>query len=197
MEFSSLAMWVKPIGWTLLHAIWQAAALAIVYSLIVKGTNWSSRIKHNIGMGFLVTLAVSSLVTLFWLAPEAAVLQEGLLTVTVTPSEIGSEIIMVETSLLTQVEAFISPYLSWISMVWIIGLVLMSIRLLGGWWYWRYQVTGQAKKLPEEWSALVERMARQVGLVMVPAVKYSERVLVPVVVGVVRPVILLPLAMVN
>jgi outer membrane protein assembly factor BamB/beta-lactamase regulating signal transducer with metallopeptidase domain len=85
----------------------------------------------------------------------------------------------------------------WIAGGYCAGVLVMVVRLLAG-LYGGRRLRQAAASIREPWILeLVKRQSRALGLLLVPAVACCERVAVPVVVGILRPVILLPLSFVS
>jgi outer membrane protein assembly factor BamB/beta-lactamase regulating signal transducer with metallopeptidase domain len=78
-----------------------------------------------------------------------------------------------------------------------LGVVVMVIRLLAA-LYGGHRLRLAARSICEpQILELVVRQSRAIGLRLIPAVAYCERVAVPVVVGILRPVILVPMSLVS
>ena len=85
-----------------------------------------------------------------------------------------------------------SPYLSGI---YLLGVLLMTVRLARG-----IRGTHQLRRkvIPVKESVvreMIERQARRIGLKSAPLVGYCKRISIPIVIGILRPVILLPAMM--
>lgn len=86
------------------------------------------------------------------------------------------------------------PYLV---LAYVMGLLLMSLRLVGGWWVTLGLRTKGLGALPESIAELAQRAQRQSGLRRVVRFALSDRVNTPCVVGILRPIVLLPAAVVT
>ncbi len=85
----------------------------------------------------------------------------------------------------------------WIVAFYLTGVVFMLVRLIGG--TWRANRLGSKAELIGD-GALVERLnwlARKWSMRIVPALAQAEGVVVPKVVGLVRPIILLPVSLIT
>ena len=91
----------------------------------------------------------------------------------------------------------ITPVLPWFAVSWLAGVVLLSLRHFGGWWRvraWRRTGKRLVQEAPER---LASEIGRKLGLRrLVPIIKSAD-VLTPMLVGTVRPMILLPLRVVT
>ena len=92
----------------------------------------------------------------------------------------------------TVFETYLRPAAPHATAVYLFGVVVMFCRLTLS--LWGGQRLRRAATPVEDKSllAMVQRQAEQIGLATAPVVAYCRRVSVPVVVGVVKPIILLP-----
>ncbi len=85
----------------------------------------------------------------------------------------------------------------WIALLWMVGVLVLSLRLLGG--------VGQTHRLrhrgvsplPGEWQRTVAALAQRAGVTRAVVVLQSSLVQVPVVVGWFRPVVLMPVELLT
>ena len=84
-----------------------------------------------------------------------------------------------------------------VSVVYFFGCCAMLVRLvLAGWGCSRLSRAGE--RVTDKWMlALAQNTASQMGLKLTPILATCERVVVPVVVGLIRPVVLLPVSIVS
>ena len=88
----------------------------------------------------------------------------------------------------------IEPMLPAIVALWMAGVGVFSLRLLGGWLQARRWVRRQTRPLADPWPDRVERLKERLGVRRAVALLESARVEVPMVVGWLRPAILVPVA---
>ena len=82
--------------------------------------------------------------------------------------------------------------LPWLVTVWALGVGLLSVRLVGGWWRTRDLRTRAVSAAPPEWLALVSRLSHRLGVRRAVALAVSRALEVPVVIGHLKPVVLVP-----
>jgi beta-lactamase regulating signal transducer with metallopeptidase domain len=78
-------------------------------------------------------------------------------------------------------------------MLWLAGVVLLQLRLLGGWWRVRGLHRASLAAPPSTWQARTERLATSLGVRRLVHVVEAHAVDIPSVIGWWRPVILLPI----
>src|SRR5262249_7143767 len=88
----------------------------------------------------------------------------------------------------------VEPMLPAIVAAWLAGVGLFSMRLLGGWLQARRLVRDHTRPPGEAWSARVDRLKQRLGVRRAVALLESAWVEVPMVVGWLRPAVLVPVA---
>jgi beta-lactamase regulating signal transducer with metallopeptidase domain/nitrous oxidase accessory protein NosD len=97
----------------------------------------------------------------------------------------------------TSFRSLITPALPWLAVSWLLGVVLLSLRHFGGWWRVRtWRRTGK-RLVQEAAERLASEIGRKLGLRRLVPIMKSADVLTPMLVGTVRPMILLPLRVIT
>lgn len=176
---------VRLIGWVLLHFLWQAGLVGLFYlgirSLLPRG-EW----RYRFGMGALLLLAACPLLTGWWLLDSTAVTSQmaiDLTAVAAIPAVAGAG---------WSWNAVLDAVLPWLVLAWSTGVLWLSLR---AWVQWRrlkilVRLAEHAPTLQAKANDLILRF----GLRRRIAVLRSKLVTTPVLVGWIRPVILLPMA---
>ncbi|HKW01684.1 MAG TPA: M56 family metallopeptidase, partial [Vicinamibacterales bacterium] len=81
--------------------------------------------------------------------------------------------------------------------IWMIGVIALSIRLLGGWLTARRVTRRQRRPVTAEIQAMAARLAERLALRRVVDVVESAGVAVPIMVGWLKPVIVLPTSVIS
>ncbi|MEO8809281.1 MAG: TonB family protein [Rhodanobacter sp.] len=179
---------VQIIGRVLLHFLWQAALVGAIYaavrSVLPRG-EW----RYRFGMGALVVLGGLPLLTGAWLLETSAIIGQGAFNSTRVP--LAAFTVAAADSGWSW-GAGLDAILPWLVLAWFAGVLLLSVR---AWQQWRRLkiLVDLAERTPQ-WQARLNRMAKRFGLRRRIGVLRSSLVLTPVLVGWLRPVILLPLA---
>lgn len=85
-------------------------------------------------------------------------------------------------------------YLPYLVAVYLAGVLLMSLRLLMGWRGVRQLKSRQLSAVPEAWLNSLRHLCEQLGITRQPKLFASLRVSTPMVIGALKPVILLPVS---
>lgn len=184
---------IERLGWTLLHSVWQGAAIALAYAL----ASWWARgrgpeLRYAISLVALAVLALAPIATFLWigdashaLAPSAAAATgfAGVTTALVMEAAQGFDPI-----------AVLEPSLPWIVALWCTGVLASALRVWGS---WRHLVALRRSAVPlggAELAQLVARIAAELGLERPVRVARSTLVESPSVIGWFEPMILVPTA---
>ena len=96
-----------------------------------------------------------------------------------------------------RIQSVVQPWLTWIVVSWVIGVILCSLRPMLGWRMLRRLRRDGVSVVSDDVQATVRRLSKQLGLRHVVHVMQSTLIKVPVVVGYLRPVILLPVSLLT
>jgi beta-lactamase regulating signal transducer with metallopeptidase domain len=189
------------LGWTVFHAIWQGAIIGLVfYFLLTAQCFKSSKARFNAAWATLFMQLLSSVTTFFYIQStfqnnlDSSVNQAISIQNNIYLS--GTESISQQTSLLEKLLNLPNQYIDWISWVWLIGVSLMSLRLLGGFSYlfWLNKVSNSP--LPIEMNLFLEQKRREAGLKRIIG-KLSSHIQSPIVFGHFKPILLFPVALLS
>ena len=186
----------EAIGWVLLHSLWQGLLLATLLFVFFKVNKTASK-RYWAGLTTLLAQGVVSLFTFAWYwqnsisigaQPVVAPIQSNPVTVTNSPL-ISSE----SSTWLYQLET----YLPFFVQVWLIGVVLFWGRLVLNFWYADRLKQTPSQPIPAAVTQLFEQLSSHVSLRLPVRLLVSMEVTVPMVIGHLKPAILLPLGLVT
>jgi len=194
---------VYKLGWTLLHLLWQAAAVALLLAILLRLLRRASANLRYIvactALALVVVLPVATIQLIQAPASYSAVRAES------APS-LSPQVETEEIALLKPLESpapgiplvvLLEPALPYIVAAWLLGVLTLSVWHLGGWAHLQRLKRRIVKKAD---AALIETLsALAAKLKVARPVQLAESALVqiPAVVGWLRPVILLPAAAVT
>jgi bla regulator protein blaR1 len=188
--------WTETLGWTLLHSLWQCLAILALVILIIRFIpSKLSQVRYSIfcvGMALMLMTSVGTFIYLFEnnsSAPDhfsaAAIGTADRSSVTFTSEIFANDL-----------ESILSANMSLIVLCWIAGTILFSLRMVSGWWY--ISKLKSETIVPEQQllSKLAE-LASELNMNRFIKLAYSNKVTVPIVLGYVKPVILIPVTMLS
>jgi beta-lactamase regulating signal transducer with metallopeptidase domain len=183
---------LKALGWALLNSLWQMALLWLVYiGLTMNGKKLLSRQRHAIALLSLAGGSVWFLVTLVIDLYKAA---SGPQVITVYTENDPALATGSWPGLITH---WFEPALPFLSLAYILAAAFLFVRF-----YFQYRHTQQLfttglQKADPEWRIFLQNLVQQMGIKKKVQVWLSSMVDTPVTLGILKPVILLPVAAVN
>ncbi|QJB32736.1 M48 family metalloprotease [Chitinophaga oryzae] len=195
---------VRALGWSILHALWQAffvyACLRVVLKLWPMA---SARIKYNLSFFALSGIFTWFLITFYqqWQTISAA---KQLLVQYVPADAADLSALAVQpaapyASQLTMVTLFPSLEQCFPVLVtlYLAGMLLMTIKLSSDLVQLHHIRTSMVEPMGEVWEKHLQRLMGRLKLSRPVKLLVSRYIQVPVMLGFLKPVILLPVAMVN
>ena len=192
LMLSFLAMpTTQTLAWALVHFLWQGALVALVAATVMRWVARSARARYLTGvvsLGLMLAAPLATFVILQPAAPDAgSAAGEFGLTGLVSATEIAAN------STTAAPESSGSPMvLSTMVALWLTGVLVLSVRLLGGWVVARRLATTAGRDVDDYVQDLATRVAERLQLNRLVRIAESSTVAVPVVVGWLKPVVLLP-----
>jgi hypothetical protein len=213
------AQWTSVIdvaGWTLLHFVWQGtlAALALGFALALVPRRWA-RARYVLACVALVGMVALPAVTASYIArnpsaprqgaPAGGDVAQGMHANGGTPAAPAGDSSVgrsardgadagqgVPPGRVRQARP--AAWFPWLVATWLAGVCICAIRLAGGWWQTRRLVRNDAFQADEAWVHAVDRLSLRLRLRTHVRLLESARIQVPVVIGSLKPVLLLPAA---
>lgn len=198
-----MTAWTDVIGWTLLHFVWQGTFIVLVTAVALRALQHASaQWRYVVACaGLLVALATAVMtpVALVGLdaakpapSPASAAVHGTVPSSSDSPGApmarvAGSQPVPVDEQ---TVDAVLSAFVG----LWAAGVLLLTTRLLVGWWRVRRLHTEALAAPASEWVTAASRIGARLGLPRVIHVVDSAIVETPTVIGWLRPVVLLPIA---
>lgn len=194
------ANWLSPatmrvLALTLLHFMWQGATLAaLVYVLISLCRSASTR--YAVGVGVLVLMLAAPITSFFVLREQsghAVFIPAADAGPSAKPATLGAA----APGPLPLRQENGTPYFLWLVEAWFAGVVLLSLRSIGGIVVVERLRRAECTPLARELEELCVSLQRRMGLERVVRYCESIRLDAPAVAGWIRPVVLLPAAAIS
>src|SRR5712692_6453045 len=196
---TNFAYWISPelmrtLAWTLLHFIWQGAALAALFAVAMAACR-SASARYALAVGALALMMASPVITFLWLQRETIpAVRSGAQGSLPWVGKAAQHAVVsavsgapAAASLSAQPTAML-----WLVELWFLGVLLLSLRTAGGLLLIERMRRKEIKPLGEELYARCLALQRRMGLDRV--IRYCEchRLDAPAALGWLRPVVLLP-----
>lgn len=188
------------LGWSLLFSLLQGLLIYGCLQIVLFATRKASaRTRYHIRYSALVLLFGWFALTWWqqWERTKGISIQvteaqgaKTLKTYVLATNPSSGDDIYGLTGMLERAESYL-PYLV---AVYLVGVLLMSLRLLLGWRGVRQLKNRQLSHVPETWLHSLRQLCEQLGIHRSPRLFASFRVTTPMVIGALRPVILLPVS---
>ena len=198
---------IEALGWTLLHSLWQGIVImsALGLALAFISSN-ASRLRYFLSIS-------AAFIMLFWTGftffqeyqfavdahADGVVVQQSLTLWAVTEPEIAGDVSLQSWILdrIDSIPSLLTPAIPWVTFGWLLGFAIFSVRWVGGIIYLRHLRTHDIIPVAYLWQLKVNKLARKMGIGKTILLRESSKVNVPMVIGHLRPIILIPLGILN
>jgi bla regulator protein blaR1 len=181
---------IVPTGWTLIHSIWQSLAIVLIISVLAYVFKSKSNIKYwlnisGLGLQLIVSFLTFSLIY--------------------QPTQVKKSIYFFEAGTLTtqnlswiqQFNLFISSNIDLIVNLWLVGICFLILRFLFSFWYVnRLKISG-IREVNQRVSEVLNGIVEKISFLQKVQIFESSKVSIPMVIGYLKPVILLPIGLAS
>jgi len=196
---------MEAVGWALVHLMWQGTLLGLVTAAALKLLERQpANARYLLACGSLVLLSALPVLTavrlydppLVTADSPAPVVETGTapnvmdLLVSEISRELRDDVAVPFTQRLFQ---DVKALLPWLVGFWLAGVGFLSGRLLLRWNRAQRFIVG-ASEAPHRWQRSLDRLSSQLGLSLPIRLLESTRAHVPMVIGWLRPVVLVPVS---
>lgn len=189
--------WPQILGFTLLHSLWESFLVTAVVIFILRFIpNKFSTARYITASFGLMTIVLFSIGTFIYLqrtsnystATTSTIAHAN--TLRIMPRATLTPVV----TYLDQASAFIHAYLPLFLMVWIFGTLLFSLRILTGLVYVE-KLRRESTLLQNSWSHRIQQIAIQLNINRLISLAESSAIQAPVIIGHLKPMILIPIGM--
>jgi bla regulator protein blaR1 len=189
-------------AWTLIHFCWQAAAIAGVYRLLTALlVRSASQTRYLLAVATMLTMVGAAAGTFDWQMRSAApspVLHNAATSIEdatiALPRGVVTGLISTHQGVAASTQANL---LRWIDGFWILGVVVLSVRSLGGWWVIQRLRATAIAEAPERVRESFGRICAAMGLSRPVLLRVSSAITGPITVGAIRSMVLLPFSAIT
>lgn len=197
------------LGWTLIHATWEGGATAVLLALVLwLGRRASATTRYVVSLASLMAAAVLPVMTTFAthgtqqvtravaIAPPQSVTGSGIssnersapgpVSWTTTPRVAG----------VRTLRDRVNAALPWLDLAWLVGVLLLSIRVIGGVTRVR-KLELRARLAGERLREIAQGLADRLGVRAALRVLESADVDAPMVIGWIRPAVVVPVGLLT
>ena len=179
----------KAIGWTLFHSLWEGAIVAAALVAALAAIR-SSRARYGAACLGMLAILIAFVCTFIRVMP-LGLGQNGKISGLLLPALAGDS-----ANLTGRFEGFSAvDVLPWLTPLWIAGVMLFHLRGIAGWMATLRLRTRGTCLAPDLWQGALVRLQTKLRVSKPIALLESAFAEVPVVVGYLRPAILVPVGM--
>ncbi len=188
------------LGWTVVHSLWQATVLAFAVGIsMIALRKRSAHLRYLVASGgLLATLAASVATFCFYF--DFGARSAGAQRLAASPAV---RLIVRETRAALTASSnigfkeYFNRHLPLIVTVWLMGVAIFTLRLLGGVSYVYYLKNYRHKPMGGDWQAKVEWLCEELGVRRAVELVESALVKAPMTIGALKPIILFPIGAVS
>lgn len=186
--FAEWSPWIQALGWTLVHFLWQGLVVGLAYAAVralLPKTHCHAR--YAAGLAALALLALWPLATFVALRPRglAADVVGGVITAAPTVGAAATGAYDLATR--------VGGLLPWLVSLWLLGVFVVGWRALRE-WHHLVQLARRWSVASPELETLVQALNRRFGFMRRVRVLVCTRVDTPMLIGWLKPIVLLPTA---
>lgn len=191
---------VQALGWTVIHSLWQAALLAAVAGVgMLLMHQRPARERYLLSISALTGVLVWAAITFFnYYEPAselpAVVVVSGEMTALPLVASTGGDW---SGGVFEQFSGYFNRNAPLIATLWMLGMTFFLLRMLGALMYANQLKRRHVSPLPEKWQQTLLHFTRRIGIRRVVRLLESAAIKTPMTIGYLKPVILLPIGMVN
>lgn len=191
---------VQQLGWVLVHFVWQGTLVAgLLAGALALLRADRARLRYALSLAALVMLLTLPAVT--WLVlPGSSPAPTSAASLDVPPSDVSWMLLATPSdvtpaaSWTETVRSGLAAGLPWGVAGWLAGVSVLALRLLGGWAYTIRLRRAHAGPVPPDWQRRADALAERLGVRARVDVHQSAHIDVPMVIGWMRPVVLVPVS---
>ena len=192
------------LGWALFHSLWQGAVIAVALFLLLSMMRQSqAKIRYFITVGAQILILVVAVITFIYQYNHA-----GRVTVgeTIPLDFLKSAPVATVGGLspdhssgftLHRLAAAIQAQMPLFLLAWFTGVLLAACKLAGGYYYMNAKVKKAVKHCPGELGRLLSRLTGELNLHKLVRICEMPFLKAPAVFGHFKPIILIPVGLVN
>ncbi len=182
--------WLAALGLTILHSLWQGLIAAVVLALLVLA-NRSPRVRYLAGCALVLALFVSSLVTFLYLAPGFASGERVVAPLHFT----GWNRVLPFAGSSERLD--LNAVAPWLAALWLFGVFVFYLRYAAGFFALSTLRNKGVCASSEEWQRKLAALSARLHLSAPVQLIESTLATTPMVIGHLRPIILMPIGLLT
>jgi len=189
---------VSAFGWMLVHSLWQGALLVLIASITLYFLRKSpASLRYNFGILTLCAQVSVSLATFsyYYFNTASKTLNSSLTSTSQNTADWKT--LTYQLSLTTKIQLWLSTHIQELVICWLIGAFVLILRFLGGWIYTEHLRHSSKPVMNKEWRARFGVLTAKLKVYQSIELKESAKILTPMVIGTLQPVVLIPIGLLT
>lgn len=189
-------------GWTLFHSLWQGFIWVLALSLALRFVSrQKAQLRYVVSLLCLAGLFFTSFATFLY---EYQLISSNTFSLSLTDEAmIVVHPISIEEAMSpgfmdamsTSLENW-GAYLPYFSMIWVLGVLFFSLKWMGSWMYLK-DIRRNSTEAKYTWQGWVDELAYEMNIRRYVSLRESSQIQSPMVIGHLKPIILLPVGMLT
>ncbi len=187
---------VTAIVQTIFHSLWQFTIIALIMSVLLQRyQNAAATTRYNIALGSLMTSIAVFILSLVYFYPHEQ--QTNIINIQTHISDYDQAPEMVAYHMYDNLQSFMEKYRWPLAVTWIVGVVLFGVRLMGSLIY-VHMLSKRSKDMDVgQINQVFSKVRAHFGIKKDISIKESKDISTPMILGILKPVILFPVGMLN
>ncbi|MEO5980504.1 MAG: M56 family metallopeptidase [Chryseolinea sp.] len=189
----------EALGWTLLHSLWFGfLCFSITWIALRLLPSRMSDLRYIVATVGLLFILISSVVVFVLMLPSE--ISQPVVTANNNLVRLATYQIPQDSyttpGILAVATEFIRVNMSFIVFVWVIGALITSLKVFGGYLYVS-KIRSQSNVIDGGWEPKIQQLAERLGVYRYVVLAESALIRAPVVMGYIKPMILVPVGMMS
>lgn len=190
------------LGWTMIHSLWQGTLIAVLLALaMMQLEKRSAKIRYEVACSFLFMTFIISLATFIFYLEAGYETAQTVIAISGTSGSTALTLPGNETSAFQQIMETLTTYfdghLSLIVNIWGLGFIFFTLRMAGGLFHLRKLRRQETFSANTMWQRKFQELLHRVPLQRPVQLLESGLVKVPLMLGHLKPLILIPVCTIN
>ena len=205
LDIFSSDQFVRALGWTILHSVWQIAIVASLLSiLLIFMKKSSSRIRYFtacVAMLLVVAISVTTFTVEYSNYQESIKISQDF---GLSPIELDFANAVIQesneacrTTFFNGFENYFEQNIPLIVLIWNLVVLVLLLKTISGFAYSQRIKSYQTNAMPTHWEAMLFQLTKKLGIKKRVGILESAIIKAPIVAGYFKPMILMPLGVVS
>jgi len=196
-------LWIRTLGWTLVHSLWVIAGVALALRLalwIIPQSKAKVRYLFSVG-ALLLAVGLVGFTGYRVYEPPMNYSNEavnavfvGIPITAMSNTETDHQLLPLLKQQAELLHTWLTPHLSGLLVIWLSGVLFFLLRTAGNVAYIYRLSRRDTQPISAEWTETAAKISRALGIRRSVSIRISTRIRSPFVAGLIKPVVLLPLS---